>query len=394
MPPASSIAISNQRTCLSRDVTTAGRWSRFSTSVSPKALTETGAHLTQQSAMGSPGYMSPEQIQSARDVDARTDIWALGVTLYQLLSTRLPFGGTNVTEIAIAVATEPPAPLDVDPRLHAVIWKCLQKRPSDRYANCGELMTALAPFGGPSARSHVGNAAHLGGAARFEPPGVTTGPSVIVPSQPTQATQTPALKPRPRLTPPQLAPLRSTGVMAIPRKRRTALIALLVLVVIGFAAGGWITIRAQDHPVAAPDTVTIAAIEVDARSVPTIDAPTSQPASDPWGTPADPPVVDAGVVAAVVDAGVDAKRSKTPRTHDVWGSVAQVTAQLSDKEWIKQCPHLTHGPGANMMPVGMRLHCACLTKDQKLAEQLLNAVDDGDRAGVRAHCKQYGVVLP
>ncbi|HEX7702249.1 MAG TPA: serine/threonine-protein kinase, partial [Kofleriaceae bacterium] len=94
-----------------------------------KALTETGAHLTHQSAMGSPGYMSPEQIQSARDVDVRTDIWALGVTLYQLLSARLPFGGTNITEIAIAVATEPPAPLDVDPRLRVVIWKCLEKQP-------------------------------------------------------------------------------------------------------------------------------------------------------------------------------------------------------------------------------------------------------------------------
>jgi serine/threonine protein kinase len=90
-----------------------------------KALADTGAHLTHQSAMGSPGYMSPEQIQSARDVDVRTDLWALGVTLYQLLSSRMPFPAASHTEIAIKVATEPPAPLDVDPALRAVIWKCL-----------------------------------------------------------------------------------------------------------------------------------------------------------------------------------------------------------------------------------------------------------------------------
>ena len=53
--------------------------------------------------MGSPGYMSPEQIQAARDVDVRTDIWALGVTLYQLLAARLSFPGSNPTDIAIKV---------------------------------------------------------------------------------------------------------------------------------------------------------------------------------------------------------------------------------------------------------------------------------------------------
>jgi serine/threonine-protein kinase len=116
-----------------------------------KALADTGAHLTHQSAMGSPGYMSPEQIQSARDVDVRTDLWALGVTLYQLVSARMPFPASSHTEIAIKVATEPPAPLDVDPALRAVIWKCLEKRPADRFSTIGELVTALAPLGRPAA---------------------------------------------------------------------------------------------------------------------------------------------------------------------------------------------------------------------------------------------------
>jgi len=85
---------------------------------------DAGAHLTHTTgAMGSPGYMSPEQLQSARDVDQRTDIWALGVTLYQLISGRLPFWSPTLAEVAIKIATEPPAPLDygLDPALGAVI---------------------------------------------------------------------------------------------------------------------------------------------------------------------------------------------------------------------------------------------------------------------------------
>ncbi len=90
---------------------------------------EMGAQLTHtQGALGSPGYMSPEQLQSPRDVDVRSDIWALGVTLYQLLTTRLPFAGTSLAEVAVNVATEPPAPLTgVDPQLAAIVMRCLDE---------------------------------------------------------------------------------------------------------------------------------------------------------------------------------------------------------------------------------------------------------------------------
>ena len=62
-------------------------------------------------AMGSPGYMSPEQLRSAKSVDARSDVWSLGVTLYELVAGVAPFAGDSVSSIAIAVATEEPAPL-------------------------------------------------------------------------------------------------------------------------------------------------------------------------------------------------------------------------------------------------------------------------------------------
>jgi serine/threonine-protein kinase len=116
-----------------------------------KAMTEAGAELTRsQSMLGSPAYISPEQLQSARDVDARTDIWALGATLYQLLSGRLPFYAQTVTAMAVRIVTQPPEPLDTDPTLRAVILRCLDKSRARRYPDVGALVTDLAPFGGPS----------------------------------------------------------------------------------------------------------------------------------------------------------------------------------------------------------------------------------------------------
>jgi serine/threonine-protein kinase len=359
-----------------------------------KALTETGVHLTHQSAMGSPGYMSPEQIQSARDVDVRTDIWALGVTLYQLLSARLPFGGTNVTEIAIAVATEPPTPLDVDPRLRAVIWKCLEKSPANRYANLGELMAALSPFGGPMARMYLGLAAQLGGSSSafisaaqpivpMSAPtqgGATTGQSIVVPTSPTR-----------EVTSPQVEPVRPT------RKRNVVLIALLLVVGVGGAAGWMMAFnRPTQVAVVAPDAARVVAAPIDAAAPVAVLGVNG----DPWAVAGQAPIVDAG--AGPIDAAVaiapspphTTKKSVKRAAGDVWSAIAQTTAMMSDAQWIKQCPQMLHGVGVSMIPLGMRMHCACLTKDQKLAEQLLNAVDADERPGVRAHCKQYGVVLP
>src|SRR5262249_36049086 len=127
-----------------------------------KAVTEAHAELTHsQSMLGSPAYISPEQLQSARDVDTRTDLWALGATLYQLLSGRLPFHAQTVTAMAVRIMTQPPDPLDTDPALRAVILRCLDKSPAQRYPDVGALVTDLTPFGGPSGRAIAGMVQHL-----------------------------------------------------------------------------------------------------------------------------------------------------------------------------------------------------------------------------------------
>jgi serine/threonine-protein kinase len=101
--------------------------------------------------MGSPLYMSPEQMQSSRDVDSRTDIWALGVVLFELLTGKVPFSGATLPEICVTIATKPPPPLrqlrdDAPAALERAINKCLEKDRGQRYRNVAELAYALVEF--------------------------------------------------------------------------------------------------------------------------------------------------------------------------------------------------------------------------------------------------------
>ena len=100
--------------------------------------------------LGTPAYMSPEQVRCARDVDARTDIWSLGVTLYELVTGRPPYDH-EVPQACIAAIVADPVP---DPRCFAeipdelahVINKALSKDPAGRYQTVDELVLALATF--------------------------------------------------------------------------------------------------------------------------------------------------------------------------------------------------------------------------------------------------------
>ena len=101
--------------------------------------------------MGSPGYMSPEQWRSAKHVDARTDIYALGVILFQLLGGALPYSGQTMGELCTAVLHDPPRSLatlrpGLPAGLEAAIMRCLEKNTDRRFQTVGELAAALAPF--------------------------------------------------------------------------------------------------------------------------------------------------------------------------------------------------------------------------------------------------------
>ncbi len=96
-------------------------------------------------AIGTPSYMSPEQARGeVRVVDARSDVWGLGATLYDLLAGRPPFDGPTSLEILMQVIESDPAPTGAaDPALEAVVMKCLAKERGRRYATAAELADDL-----------------------------------------------------------------------------------------------------------------------------------------------------------------------------------------------------------------------------------------------------------
>ncbi|HEX6273396.1 MAG TPA: serine/threonine-protein kinase [Polyangiaceae bacterium] len=101
--------------------------------------------------MGSPFYMSPEQMRSSKDVDHRTDIWSLGVILYELLTASQPFNGETLPQLVASILSEPPQSLrakrpEVPPDLEAVVLHCLEKDRNQRYPSVGALAQALVNF--------------------------------------------------------------------------------------------------------------------------------------------------------------------------------------------------------------------------------------------------------
>jgi serine/threonine protein kinase len=118
------------------------------------------AATTSAMMMGSPFYMSPEQMRSTRDVDARTDIWALGAIAYEMLTGRKAFDAFTLPELVLQIATcEPPAPRTVrrelPRRLERVIMRCLEKKPDKRYDDVSHLAADLLEFAPARARSHA-----------------------------------------------------------------------------------------------------------------------------------------------------------------------------------------------------------------------------------------------
>jgi serine/threonine-protein kinase len=177
--------------------------SKVATGGSDPRITDTKA------IMGSPLYMSPEQLKSSRDVDARTDIWSLGVILFELLTGAPPFDGATMPQLCVAIMQGIPSPLaafrsDVPPALEAVIRRCLEKLPEQRFRHVGELAEALAPFATGRARlsvDRISGISRSSGPPRPELPsanGVTTSPTVVNTSLNTSPTWSGTVVPRKR----------------------------------------------------------------------------------------------------------------------------------------------------------------------------------------------------
>ena len=150
--------------------------------------------------MGTPAYMAPEQVQGARDADARSDVWGLGVMMFELIAGRMPFDAQDLATLFIAVATrDAPSLLDVKaevtPAISRVVERCLRRRPDDRYPSAAELGRDLRHAMEGSELEATGKRSIPPQALAFAAAAAAVVPDLIIPRAPA-APQIPSL-PRP-----------------------------------------------------------------------------------------------------------------------------------------------------------------------------------------------------
>ena len=195
--------------------------------------------------LGTPNYMAPEQIQG-REVDSRTDIFSLGVMLYELITRKKPFQGENLTQVSHRIVYDeytPPTEYkdDLPPELLKVLERALQKTPDDRYQDAAEMSMDIRAILNPLFESGVipivgGSAAGIpayvpsGSSAAIPaatPPAgstapSTTAPSTTAPSTPPGVPPTPPPTTPPAATPPAAAPPAATSAPAATAPPTTA----------------------------------------------------------------------------------------------------------------------------------------------------------------------------
>ena len=302
--------------------------------------------------MGSPLYMAPEQMASARDVDARADIWSLGIILHTLLTGGPPFRAPTVMGVYELIVQGPPSVRkqrpDVPEGLEAAIHKCLQKDLRKRYTDVGELAAALAPFGPAEAQAEVSRIKRIlvarSSAGSLPPPAVTpvlaVGVTPVAPdaSTPPAETSTPGMAAESKPTAsseieaPATGSASATGSALVPdpqgtngpwdqrthpptaRRPRLALVASILALVVGVPVG-FLALRASApaQPASGAGTTSSTASAPAATSAPV--SPSVSPAGTVHPDLEPPPAPSASTMpVATASQAAPSASASPPRT--------------------------------------------------------------------------------
>jgi len=272
-------------------------------------------------AMGSALYMSPEQMQHTRGVDHRTDIYALGISLYELVAGRQPFYAETLTQLCAEIFTGTPTPIrllrpEISEEFAQALAKAYERDLASRYQTVAEFVMALAPFAPPRSQTVIESIAKmanveipkLGFSRRGSSPSLPESTQLL---DPVRFPSTPMLQ-RLDSSADGEAVLRqqtSSGLAVsaagLPKRGAGALIAVLLAVIVLLLGGGvlFFVLRKQPIPVAttspadattAPPHATVApppaSVIAPTVTPPPIDKPAAVPSENP--IPA-PPVVTA-----------------------------------------------------------------------------------------------------
>jgi serine/threonine-protein kinase len=245
------------------------------------------ASLTGTAAvLGTPMYMSPEQIRSSRDVDARTDVWSLGSILQELLTGAQPFPADTMPQLFAAILEAQPTPIrstrtDVPEGLEQVVSRCLSKSPDDRFANVAELAAALAPYGPATSTQLSDRTSRVLGV-----PGSMVPQTAAMPDPAARQSQT---EPQMDATMPAQTGVAWGTTRSEPGSRRLVLVASVVAGLLGVAGiGAALFVSGGSEPEASAEPVAAAAVE-SAEAPPTPPAESAVAPVDP--TPAPTPSV-------------------------------------------------------------------------------------------------------
>jgi serine/threonine-protein kinase len=343
---------------------------------SPEAAQLSLTHT--QAMMGSPLYMSPEQMRSSKDVSASADLWSLGVILHELIAGDVPFTGETFPEVLVKVMGDPPPSLrslrpEVPEGLDAVVRRCLEKRPADRYSSVAALAVALSPF---ASQRTLGLQSRLA-SSMTDPPaaaGKGVGSTVIVGGAP---------QPSPIIVPARVTAEVIAGVPAeaLPNKtstswdahapaapalvgrsrRRTAALAggaalLVIIVAMGLlrgrspapepsaAAAAQAAVPAGSAPIAAAAAPVAPSATVTEPRVAPLDAPSAANgaapnAPTPSGASPEPTTAAAAAAAAAdVSVDVDGLATQTPRAASEGAAAAPTPARAASRTGASAVP--------------------------------------------------------